>query len=235
MSFNYEFYKKGQRNMSNNDKTIQFGENVDGYNIPVLNEREIRAAAGILFVFLFVAFVQAVANADMLLLKYFIVIFLIDILIRVFINPKFAPTLIIGRYIVNNQKPEYVGAPQKLFAWKIGLFLASLMFLLVVLLNTFSIISGLSCMICLLFIFFETSFGICLGCKFYKWRYKEEAQYCPGEVCERKDRQETQKTSLGQWMIVLAMSAFIALFVLFYNDTLNQPPTELFEYLETVL
>ncbi len=30
-------------------KLINFGENVEGYAIPVLNEREIRAAAGILF------------------------------------------------------------------------------------------------------------------------------------------------------------------------------------------
>ena len=28
---------------------IKFGEKVEGYDIPVLNEREIRAAAGILF------------------------------------------------------------------------------------------------------------------------------------------------------------------------------------------
>jgi hypothetical protein len=37
-------------------KKKQFGENVEGYNIPVLNEREIRAAAGIFFVFMLVAF-----------------------------------------------------------------------------------------------------------------------------------------------------------------------------------
>ena len=31
------------------NKIIKFGEDVEGYNIPVLNEREIRASAGILF------------------------------------------------------------------------------------------------------------------------------------------------------------------------------------------
>ena len=35
--------------MKKKNKIIQFGENVEGYNIPVLNEREIRASAGILF------------------------------------------------------------------------------------------------------------------------------------------------------------------------------------------
>jgi len=31
------------------NKAKQFGETVEGYNIPVLNEREIRASAGILY------------------------------------------------------------------------------------------------------------------------------------------------------------------------------------------
>ena len=31
------------------NKIVKFGEDVDGYSIPVLNEREIRAAAGLLF------------------------------------------------------------------------------------------------------------------------------------------------------------------------------------------
>jgi len=32
-----------------------FGEKVAGYEIPVLNEREIRAAAGVLFLFMFIS------------------------------------------------------------------------------------------------------------------------------------------------------------------------------------
>lgn len=36
-------------------KLIKFGEDVDGYNIPVLNEREIRASAGMLFLATFIA------------------------------------------------------------------------------------------------------------------------------------------------------------------------------------
>jgi hypothetical protein len=34
---------------------VKFGEDVEGYGIPVLNEREIRAAAGLLFLMMFVA------------------------------------------------------------------------------------------------------------------------------------------------------------------------------------
>ena len=114
------------------NKMIKFGEDVEGYNIAVLNEREIRAAAGILFVMMFISILLAALKGDFLLLKYATVIFLTDILIRVLVNPKFSPTLILGRLIVRNQVPEYVGAPQKKFAWIIGIVLASTMFILMV-------------------------------------------------------------------------------------------------------
>ena len=94
------------------NKIIYFGEDIDGYDIPVLNEREIRAAAGILFLIMFISILVVVLKGDFLLLKYAITIFLTDILIRVFVNPKYSPSLIIGRLIVRNQVPEYVGAQQ---------------------------------------------------------------------------------------------------------------------------
>src|SRR6187401_2389944 len=96
-------------------KLIQFGENVEGYNIPVLNEREIRASAGLLFLAIFISLMFIMFKNNFLPIKYVITMFLADFIIRVFINPKFSPTLIIGRLIVGGQAPEYVGAPQKKF------------------------------------------------------------------------------------------------------------------------
>ena len=94
-------------------KIIKFGEEVEGYDIPVLNEREIRAAAGILFLAVLISFSVIIAKGDFLMIKYVITLFLTDFIIRVFINPKYSPTLIIARLIVRNQTPEYVGAAQK--------------------------------------------------------------------------------------------------------------------------
>uniref|UniRef100_A0A7V2ZMR8 DUF4395 domain-containing protein n=1 Tax=Ignavibacterium album TaxID=591197 RepID=A0A7V2ZMR8_9BACT len=205
-----------------------FGENVSGYNIRVLNEREIRAGAGLLFVLMFVSIMLAITNAEFTLLKYAVMIFLADMLIRVVVNPKYSPVLILGRFIVRNQVPEYVGAVQKKFAWVIGVTLGSTMFVLINLMNTFSVITGLICMICLIFLFFESAFGICLGCKFYSWMYKEKAQYCPGEVCEIKDRQEIQRTNLAQWIVVISFVAYIVSLVYFLNDSFKIPPRELF-------
>lgn len=209
-------------------KIIKFGEDVEGYTIPVLNEREIRAAAGMLFLLMFIAIQQAGQFQNFTLLKYAVIIFLTDMLIRVFINPKYAPTLILGRWIVRNQTPEYVGAKQKKYAWIIGVSLGVIMLVHLDLVNAFSPITGLICMICLIFLFFESAFGICLGCLSYKWIYKEKAQYCPGEICEIKDRHEIQKTDKTQWLIVLGFAAFIYLTVFFFNDSFKVQPYDLF-------
>lgn len=209
-------------------KIVQFGENVEGYTIPVLNEREIRAAAGILFLIMFISIQQA-ADGNFTMLKYAVIGFLVDMLIRVFINPKYSPTLIIGRFIVRNQTPEYVGARQKKFAWRIGIGLATTMLVLIVIVNSYSPITGIICMVCLLFLFFESVFGICLGCKTYPWFFgKDNLQYCPGEVCDIKSRHEIQKTTWMQLFIVLAFVGFIVLTFFVLNDFLSEPPFDLF-------
>ena len=214
-------------------KAIGFGEDVEGYEILVLNEREVRATAGILFLFAFLAILLAILKGNFILLKYFIISFLIDFIIRVFVNPKYSPTLIIGRLIVSRQVPEYVGAAQKRFAWKIGLILASIMFILIVLVNSYSAITGLICLTCLIFLFFESTFGICLGCLFYGWYYGKKAQYCPGEICDVKQKQDIQKTSGMQLLIVLAFIAFIVLAVFSFNDSFSEKPNDLWKILET--
>jgi hypothetical protein len=176
------------------NKVMKFGEDVEGYNIPVLNEREIRASAGILFLVMFISFMLVIFKGNFLLIKYLITVFLTDFIIRVFVNHKFSPSLIIGRLIVSRQNPEYVGAAQKKFAWIIGVILAAIMFIFLVVVNAYSPITGIICLICLIFLFFESAFGICLGCKFYSMFYKEKAQYCPGEICDVKSKQDIQKT-----------------------------------------
>jgi hypothetical protein len=46
----------------------------------------------------------------------FVVAFLIDFTVRIFINPRYAPSLIVGQWMVRRQQPEWTGAPQKRFA-----------------------------------------------------------------------------------------------------------------------
>jgi len=209
---------------------MKFGEKVEGYNIPVLNEREVRASAGILFLGAFISLMLIMFEGNFTMAKYFVIIFLVDFIIRVYINTRLSPSLIVGRMIVSNQTPEYVGAQQKKFAWTIGVILGISMFFLLIVFNSYSFISGLICLICLLFLFFEASFGICLGCIFYKWFYKEKAQYCPGEVCDINNKEEIQKISKSQIILLIAFIAiftFISIHLL--NDILNIKPELLWE------
>ena len=210
------------------NKLIQFGENVEGYNFRVLNEREIRAAAGILFLATFISLMFILFKNNFLPIKYVLTLFLTDFIIRVFVNPKFSPTLIIGRLIVSNQSPEYVGAQQKKFAWTIGVALSATMFIFIVIVNSYSPITGIICFICLAFLFFESAFGICLGCKFYPLFFKEKPQKCPGEICDVRSKHDIQKTSRAQLLIVLAFAAFVFLTAWLFNDRLSKKTSDLF-------
>ncbi len=210
------------------NKVIQFGEDVEQYNIPVLNEREIRASAGILFLATFISLMLILFKNNFLPIKYVITLFLTDFIIRVFISPKFSPTLLMGRLIVSNQVPEYVGAKQKKFAWIIGLALSATMFFFMVIINSYSPITGIICLICLVFLFFESAFGICLGCKFYSLIYKEKTQYCPGELCDVKSKQDIQKISPVQLLIVFGFIVYIFLTILLFNNHFSKKPYDLF-------
>lgn len=166
------------------NKLIAFGECIDGYDIPVLNEREVRASAGILFFLALIAFMNAWLVGDFRFTRVFVVAFLIDFSVRIFINPKYAPSMVLGRLMVRKQQPEYVGAPQKRFAWAIGWTLALAMLFLVVINRVIGPINLIICSTCLLLMFFETAFGICIGCKIYNLFSQRQAQLCPGGVCE---------------------------------------------------
>jgi len=208
---------------------IQFGETVEGYDIPVLNEREIRAAAGLFFLATYTSFMLILFKENFLLIKYVISIFLLDFLVRVLVSPRFSPSLIIGRLIVRGQTPEYVGAQQKKFAWTIGVVLSATMFVLMVLVNSYSPITGIICLICLAFLFFESVFGICLGCKFYPLFFKKKPQLCPGEVCERRSKQAIQKVSAAQLVVLVVFVAIVVFAARLFNDQFSKQAHYLFE------
>ncbi len=206
-----------------------FGEKVEGYNIPVLNEREVRASAGLLLLFISISIIRVAFVGDFLLLKYFVIIFLADFIVRVLVNPRFSPTLILGRWIVSKQVPEYTGAKQKKFAWTIGLIFAAIMFFLLIIVNAHSFITGSICIVCLIFLFFESAFGICLGCLVYHWLYKEKALYCPGEICEPIKKHDIQKTSRLQFFVIVAFILYIIVTIMLLNDNFSKQPRNLWK------
>lgn len=200
-----------------------FGEKLEEYDVRVLNEREVRAAAGILFLLAIISFMYVWLAWEFQLIKIFITIFLIDFIIRIFINPKFSPTMIMGRLVVTKQKVEYVGAPQKKFAWSVGLVLAMIMFFLMIVQNVKGPINFIICLICLIFLFFESAFGICVGCKIYNLFHKQKAQLCPGGVCEVIKKEKIQRiTKIQILILVLFIFLIIILLKLNSNKTSNE-------------
>jgi Domain of unknown function (DUF4395) len=192
---------------------FSFGERIDGYDITVLNERAVRAGAGVLFLFAIVSFMNAWLTGNFQPTRVFVVAFLVDFTVRIFVNPRYAPSLIIGQWFVRKQQPEYVGAPQKRFAWAIGFVLALTMLYLVVINNIIGPINLIVCAACLVLLFFEAAFGICIGCKVYNLFDKDGSQLCPGGVCEAASRAGSRGT-LAQAAIVTGFVTLVGVVAL---------------------
>ena len=105
--------------------------------------------------------------------------------------------------------PEYSGAAQKRFAWGLALAIALPMFVMVVLNDMRGPITMIACVPCLLLMFFEVAFGICLGCKMYNLFNKEKATLCPGGACQLKIKQDIQKVNTAQ---IVVLSTALLLF-----------------------
>ncbi len=187
-----------------------YGEKVHGYEVRVLNEREARAAAGILFVGAFIGLTNGVMLGTAIFSEFFVSFFAIDFTIRV-IQPRYSPSLLLGRFFVRNQKPEYVGAAQKRFAWSLGIILAYPMFYYLVIDFQPNPIKVLVCLICMTLLFLESAFGICLGCKMFEWFNRKNPKYCPGGVCEMQIKDPVQKFTLVQ-KIILSVTLFAMFF-----------------------
>ena len=187
------------------NKTLQFGLHHPDYAVPVLNERAVRASAGILFFMGFIAFMNAWLVGNFQPTRVFVLLFLMDFGIRIFINPQYAPSLIIGQWFVRKQQPEYVGAPQKRFAWAIGFVLALLMSYLMVFNSMVGPMNLLVCGVCLALMFAETAFGICIGCKIYNAFNQDKAQLCPGGVCD-VSTEAGASMSWAQGLVVLVFA-----------------------------
>jgi hypothetical protein len=187
---------------------FQFGEQVPGQAVPVLNERAVRAGAGLLFLFAMIAFMNAWLTGNFAPTRVFVVAFLIDFALRLFVNPRYAPSLIVGQWLVRWQQPEWTGAPQKRFAWGIGFVLALVMFWLVVVQQVVGPVNLLVCALCLILLFFETAFGICIGCKVYAWIARAAPQACPGDVCVAADPRVQPRWPQG--LVVLAFLGVVA-------------------------
>ena len=164
-------------------KQPTIGQWVPGYAIPVINERAVRAGAGLLFLGGAIAFGFALHANSQVPLQPFGMIFMLDMLLRVLAGDRWSPSLALGRLIVSRQQPEWVGAPQKAFAWWLGYGLAMVSCAGMGFLGAPLWVTFMLCGTCLSLLFIEAAFGICVGCKLQQVFSKRQPMYCPGGVC----------------------------------------------------
>ena len=159
------------------------GQLVDGIDIPVVNERAVRASAGLLFLFGIIAVMTAALTGELQLLRAFGMTFLFDMSMRLFVGARYTPSLVIGSLIVRRQRPEWVGAQQKKLAWIIGLVLAFVSCTAMGFLGISAEIQLALCSVCLGLLFIESAFGICVGCELQRRFSSEKPQLCAGDAC----------------------------------------------------
>ena len=175
---------------------ISFGNFNELLGYKVLNERVMRASAGIMLLLGFIAFIYAFILNEFIVVPYISGFLMINFIIGIFINPRFSPTVFIGYIFVRKQSILPIGAIQKKFAWSLGLGLSATIFIL-----SFYLLQDVKyfdpvcilCLLCLFLLFFETAFGICIGCKLYYlfiylkiFKKPEVKPNCMGDSCETK-------------------------------------------------
>jgi len=152
-------------------KIFSFGEYVNNSSYKVLDERAVRANSGIMLMLGAFAAINGFILKNYIVVPYVSGILLFSFGISVFVNPKFSPIYFISRMIVWKQTPLYIGAVQKRFAWSLGFLLSAIIFGL-----SFKLLGDVTyfepvcllCLICIILLYLETAFGICVGCKLYR-------------------------------------------------------------------
>jgi len=142
---------------------------IDGEEImyDVLDERSIRAWAGVMFVLGFGTMMYTFLTKDFSVLFVVLPLIFVEFIIRTLVSPRFAPIAILGDLLVANQKPDYVWAIQKRFAWGMWLAMASVMMILVFVVGYQWPWLLVLCGTCLAFMRLETSVWLCVWCKIY--------------------------------------------------------------------
>lgn len=183
------FLTKSLKSMS----IFSFGEYIEGRKYKVLDERIVRGSSGVMLLIAFIAFIYGFIIKQYIVLPYLTGFLALNFLIAILINPKYSPTVFISWLIVRKQSSLPIGAIQKKFAWSLGLGLTTAIFILSLFLlsdeSYFEPVCML-CLICILLLYLETVFGICVGCQIYHLAVRlklikppKEKPNCMGDAC----------------------------------------------------
>jgi hypothetical protein len=174
-----------------------FGQRFDNLTIwgrparfPVVNERAVRATAGIVMALAAVAIAIAYFNKNYTPVRIISVVVAADLALRQVAGlTPLSPIGTLGTFLVKNQRPEWVGATQKRFAWALAFGMALLIAIL-----TNADVHGLGVqligLMLIALLWLESVVGFCVGCFIYSRLIKadlihpEDAPACGGNSCE---------------------------------------------------
>ncbi|MDQ7009881.1 MAG: DUF4395 domain-containing protein [Candidatus Gracilibacteria bacterium] len=194
------------------------GNKTDKYGF--VDETEIRIAAGLSLVFALLSVYFVIFKGNFNVGLFIVGIIWLDFVLKVFISPDFSIFGRIVRLFIKGKEKIWVGSVQKRFAWSIGLVLSTFVIFCMLLLSGYiestnpSVLAImeqistnitnnalivlpmnpaiLACVLCIVFMFLESVFGICVGCKMYKNLVKKgimkkiPGQNCVNGACEIK-------------------------------------------------
>jgi hypothetical protein len=146
------------------DTTLQPVPLAVGERAAVVDENEVRAAAGLTMAIGAVAFAYAYFTKQYVPLQVVASLFFVEFLVRVLAGLRYSPLGVAARALTLGRPPDWVSAQPKRFAWTLGLAMTSAMTVI-----TNSGIRGLLprtiCLVCLTLMWLESVLGLCLGCK----------------------------------------------------------------------
>jgi hypothetical protein len=156
----------------------------------VVDENEVRAAAGLTLVIGAVAFGYAYFAKQYEPLQIAAGLFFVEFLVRVTVGLRSSPIGLVARALTRRREADWVSAKPKRFAWTLGLGMA----LAMTVITNIGIRGALPrtmCLICLSLMWMEAVLGLCLGCALYallrrrEWvRPDPEIEVCADGVCE---------------------------------------------------
>jgi len=157
---------------------------------PVVNERAVRATAGIVMVLATIAIVLAYFDKNYTPVRIISVLISVDFALRQVAGlTPLSPIGTLGTLLVRNQTPEWVGATQKRFAWALAFSMALLIAIL-----TNAGVQGIGISLIGLtligLLWLESVVGFCMGCFIYSRLinadlvHPADAPACGGNSCQ---------------------------------------------------
>jgi hypothetical protein len=177
--------------------------------MPVINENEARAAAGLTMLMGAVAFSYAYFERRYLPLQIVAVFFFVEFAVRLTAGLSRSPIGLLAGWMPRREAPYWVSAKPKRFAWTLGLTMSGAMAVI----TNVGIRGWLPrsvCLLCLALMWLESVLGLCLGCEFYGllvrrgWARRDEAfEICPHGACAAPSRSSPDGPDLSSNLEVM--------------------------------